>query len=48
MITEINESKPLAKDISCESKYRFDRKNVIQITGGITINVDVMVTASCM
>ena len=40
-ITRINESKTLTKDISCECKYKFDRKNVILINGGITINVDV-------
>ena len=40
MITGINESSILTKDISCERKYRFDEKNVIQINGGITINVD--------
>ena len=40
MITGINESNILTKDVSCERKYRFDGKNVIQINGGITINVD--------
>ena len=39
--TRINESKTLTKDISCECKCKFDRKNVILINGGITINVDV-------
>ena len=43
MITGKNESKILTKDISCECKCRFDGKNVIQISGGITINVDVSV-----
>ena len=43
MITGINESKTLTKDISCECKCRFDGKNVIQINGGITVNVDVSV-----
>ena len=43
MITEINESKLLAKDISCKFKWKFDEKNVIQINGGITINVDTSV-----
>ena len=43
MITGKNESKILTKDISCECKCRFDRKNVIPISGGITINVDVSV-----
>ena len=42
-ITGINESKPLTKYISCECKYKFGGKNVIQINGGITINVDVLV-----
>ena len=37
MITGINESKRLRKHISCECKCKFD---VIQINGGITINVD--------
>ena len=39
----INESKTLTKNISCECKCKFDGKNVIQINGGITINVDVTV-----
>ena len=43
MITGINESKTLAKHISCECKCLFDEKNVIQINDGITINVDVHV-----
>ena len=43
MITGENESKMLTKHISCEYKCRFDRKNVIQINGAITINVDVSV-----
>ena len=41
MITGINESKTLTKDISCECKCRLMEKNVIQINGGITINADV-------
>ena len=48
MITGVNESKMLTKHISCECKCRFDRKNVIQINGAITINVDVSVKTSCM
>ena len=44
----MNESKILTKDISCECKCRFDGKNVIQINGGKTINVDVNVKSSCM
>ena len=43
MIREITESKTLTKHISCECKCRFDGKNVIQINGGIIINVDVIV-----
>ena len=44
IITEMNESKTLTNYISCECKCRFDgEKNVIQINGGITINVDVSV-----
>ena len=43
MIRGINESKTLTKDIPCECKCKFDEKNVIQINGGITINVDVSV-----
>ena len=41
--TGINESNTLTKNISCECKCKFDGKNVIQINGGITINVDVTV-----
>ena len=48
MITRINESKTSTKDISCECKCRFDGNNVIQINGGITINVDMSVKTSCM
>ena len=40
MIIGRNESKILTKHISCKCKYKFD---VIQINGGITINVDVSV-----
>ena len=40
MITEINESKTLTKYLSCKCKCKFDGKNVIQINGGITINVN--------
>ena len=43
MITRINESKTLVKHISCECKSKFDGKNVIQINGGIAINVNVNV-----
>ena len=43
MITGTNESKILTKDTSCRCKSRFNGKNVIQINGGITINVDVNV-----
>ena len=43
MITGINGSKTLIKHISCEGKRKFDRGNVIQINGGIEINVDVSV-----
>ena len=43
MITGINESKILTKDILCECKCRFDEKNVIHINGGIMVNVDVSV-----
>ena len=39
MITGKNESKSLTKDMSCQSKCRFDGKNVIHINGGITTNV---------
>ena len=41
MITGPNKSKTLTKHTSCECKCRFDGKNLIQINGGITINVDV-------
>ena len=43
MITGKNGSKILRKDISCKCKCRFDGKNVIQVNGGITINVYVSV-----
>ena len=43
MVTGINEPKILTKDISCECKCRFDGKNVIEINGGIMINVNVSV-----
>ena len=46
MITGRNELKTLTKHISCTCKCRFDGKNVIQINGGITINVDVTVKKS--
>ena len=41
MITGPNKSKTLTKHTSCECKCRFDGKKLIQINGGITINVDV-------
>ena len=41
MITVINELKTSTKHMSCECKCKFDRKNVIQITGEIMINVSV-------
>ena len=41
MIAGISESKTLTKHLSCKCKCRFGRKNVTQINGGITINVDV-------
>ena len=43
MVTGINESKTLTKHISCKCKCRFNEENVIQINGGIMINVDVSV-----
>ena len=48
MITGINQSKTLTKHISCEFKCRFEGKNVIQINGGMTINVDVSVSKFIM
>ena len=48
MITGINQSKTLTKLTSCEFKCRFEGKNVIQINGGMTINVDVSVTKFIM
>ena len=48
MISRINQSKTLINHISCECKYIFDEKNVIQINGKITINVNVGVKKSCM
>ena len=43
MITGINKLKTLTKHLSSECKCWFDGKIVIQITGGITINVNVSV-----
>ena len=43
MITTINETRTLTNHISCECKYKFDEKNLIQINGGMMINVDVNV-----
>ena len=43
MIIGINESKILTKHISCGCKYKFNGKNIIQINGGMMINVDVSV-----
>ena len=43
MTTGINESKVLTKDISCKFKCRINGKNVTQVNGGITKNVDVRV-----
>ena len=43
MITGVNESKTLTKDISCESKCKFDGRKCNSTNGGITINVDVSV-----
>ena len=43
IITGLNESKALTKHISCKCKCRFDEKNVIQINGRITINVNISV-----
>ena len=48
MISRINQSKTLTNHISCECKYIFDEKNVIQINGKITINVNVSVKMSWM
>ena len=45
LIVGINESKTLTKFISCKCKCRFYGKNVLQITGEITIKVDVSVTS---
>ena len=43
MITGINVLKTLTKHISCEYKYEFDKRKLIQVNGGITINVDVSI-----
>ena len=44
IISEKNESQILTKHLSCKCKCRFDgKKNIIQINGGITINVDASV-----
>ena len=42
MITGINESKALTKDISYECKRKFDEQNVSPINGEITISVDII------
>ena len=38
IIREINELKAVTKHISCE--FKFDRRNVTQVKGKITIKVD--------
>ena len=43
MVARRNESKTLAKDISCECKCKFDGGKYIQIDGRIMINVMVSV-----
>ena len=43
MITGINESRTLARYISCKCECKFDRKNVIWIKNGISISVGVSV-----
>ena len=43
MITGINESKTLTKHTSCKCKCKFDGRKLIQINGGITLNVNVSV-----
>ena len=43
MTTGINESDVLTKDISRKCKCKFDGRNLIQIDGGITVNVDASV-----
>ena len=43
MITGINELKPLAKDISCKCKCKFDRRKCNSDQWWIIINVDVSV-----
>ena len=45
-VLNIITEKTLAKDISCECKYTFDGKKLIQITGRITINVYVHVKST--
>ena len=40
MITGINKSRTLTRHISSEFKCKFDAKNIIQINGGTTIDVD--------
>ena len=41
IIREINELKAVTKHISCE--FKFDRRNVTQVKGRITIKVDMSV-----
>ena len=43
MITRINESKTLRKNISCDWKCKFDGRKCNSDNGGIKVNVDVSV-----
>ena len=43
IITRINESRTLTKDVSCKCECKFDNKNVAQIKSGITVTVSVIV-----
>ena len=46
MITRINESKSIRKHMSCKCKCKFDGKNVIEISNGIAVNVDMSVKST--
>ena len=46
MITRINESKSIRKYMSCKCKCKFDGKNVIEISNGIAVNVDMSVKST--
>ena len=46
MITRINESKSVRKHMPCKCKCKFEGKNVIEISNGIAVNVDMSVKST--